>query len=80
MSERAKGEIEAILRRLYDVSPELDKLAADCERALRLNAEANGDYISSRTVQAFSEMNEAVRKLYSSAQTIVVRFGMTISI
>ena len=68
MSERAKGDIEAILERLYKVSPELDKIAADCERDLRLNAEARGDYISPRTVQAFSEMRDAVGKLYGSAR------------
>lgn len=68
MSERAKGDIEAILERLYKVSPELDKIAADCERALRLNAETRGDYISPRTVQAFSEMRDAVGKLYGSAR------------
>jgi hypothetical protein len=68
MSERAKGDIEAILERLYKVSPELDKIAAECERALRLNAEARGDYISPRTVQAFSEMRDAVGKLYGSAR------------
>lgn len=68
MSERAKGDIDAILERLYKVSPELDKIAADCERALRLNAEARGDYISPRTVQAFSEMRDAVGKLYGSAR------------
>jgi len=68
MSEHAKGDIEAILERLYKVSPELNKIAADCERALRLNAEARGDYISPRTVQAFSEMRDAVGKLYGSAR------------
>ncbi|MGO8061418.1 hypothetical protein ACC716_24835 [Rhizobium johnstonii] len=71
MSERAKGDIEAVLERLYKVSPDLDKLAADCERALLLNAESNGDYISPRIVQAFSEMSDAVRRLYLSAQNVM---------
>jgi|AraplaMF_Cvi_mLB_1032043.scaffolds.fasta_scaffold00150_29 hypothetical protein len=69
MSERAKRDIDAILERLYKVSPELDKIAADCERALRLNVEAKGDYISPRTVQAFAEMRNAVGMLYGSARS-----------
>ncbi|MBY5601943.1 hypothetical protein HFO50_12265 [Rhizobium leguminosarum] len=68
MSERAKGDIDAILERLYRVSPELDRIAAECERALRLNAEARGDYISPRTMQAFAEMRDAVSALYGAAQ------------
>ncbi len=68
MSEHAKRDIDVILERLYAVSPELDKIAADCERALRLNAEARGDYISPRTVQAFSEMRDAISKMYGSAR------------
>ncbi|MGO7689970.1 hypothetical protein ACC696_35745 [Rhizobium ruizarguesonis] len=71
MSERAKGDIEAVLERLYQGFARFGQTRGHCERALLLNAESNGDYISPRIVQAFSEMGDAVRRLYLSAQNVM---------
>lgn len=66
MSERAKDDLDRVLRQLYAIAPEVDKLATDCANALQSNVDADGDYISKRTVAAFSDIREAIAHIYAA--------------
>jgi hypothetical protein len=66
MSERAKDDLDRVIRQLYAIAPEVDKLAIDCARALQSNLDADGDYISRRTVTAFSDIRSAISSLYAA--------------
>ncbi len=66
MSERAKVDLDAIIQQLYSIAPEVDKLAAICGRALQQNVDADGDYISQRSVKALSDIQKAISFLYAS--------------
>jgi hypothetical protein len=72
MAERAKFDIDRILQQLNAVAPDIDRIARACEIALRVNLEAEGDYISPRTVKAVSEMRSAVAALYTAGQSLMV--------
>ncbi|MFK0332681.1 hypothetical protein [Rhizobium sp. 2MFCol3.1] len=65
MSERAKVDLDRVMQQLYDISPEVDKLATDCAHALQSNVEADGDYISKRTVKAFTDIREGIAQIVS---------------
>jgi hypothetical protein len=66
MSERAKDDLDRVIGQLYAIAPEVDKLANDCARALQSNVDADGNYISKRTVAAFSDIREAIAHLYAA--------------
>ncbi len=72
MSERAKSKIDRILQQLNSVAPEIDRIARDCEIALSANLEAQGDYISPRTIKSLSEIRSAVAALYSAGQGLLI--------
>jgi hypothetical protein len=69
MAERARHDIDGILKQLNTIAPDIDKIARDCELALRANLDAGGDYISPRTVKAFSDMRGAVAALYTAGHS-----------
>jgi hypothetical protein len=64
MSERAKADLGRVAQQRYAIAPEVDKLARDCANALQSNVETGGDYISKRTMKAFSEIQEVLAQLY----------------
>ena len=67
MSERAKGEVELVLDTLYKIAPEVNQVVVDCTRILRENIDAEGDFVSPKTVEALSEVRNAVGALYAAA-------------
>ena len=71
MSERAKDDLDRVLEKLYALSPEVDKLSTECANALQANIDAGGDYISQRTIQAFSEIREAIAHLYAAGHDVM---------
>jgi len=71
MSERAKDDLDRVVQQLYAIAPEVDKLATDCANALQSNVDAGGDYISQRTMKAFSEIREAIAHLYSAGRDVM---------
>ncbi|KAA9382617.1 MULTISPECIES: hypothetical protein [Rhizobium/Agrobacterium group] len=71
MSERAKDDLDRIVQQLYAIAPEVDKLATDCANALQSNVDADGDYISKRTMRAFSDIREAIAHLYAAGHTVM---------
>jgi hypothetical protein len=81
MSERAKDDLDRIIGQLYAIAPEVDKLAVDCAKALDTNDAADGDYISKRTVAAFSEIRQAIANLYTAGHIVMTErdrfFGET---
>jgi len=71
MSERAKDDLDRVIRQLYAIASEADKIANDCAVALQSNVDADGDYISKRTVSAFSDIQEAIAHLYSAGHVVI---------
>jgi hypothetical protein len=66
MAERARDDLDRVIQQLYAIAPDVDKLATDCADALRANEDADGDYISARTVAAFKDIREAIAHLYAA--------------
>ncbi|MGV2103195.1 hypothetical protein [Rhizobium sp. 21-4511-3d] len=71
MSERAKDALDRIIRQLYAIAPEVDTIATDCANALQSNGNADGDYISKRTMKALSEIREAIAELYAAGHAVM---------
>ena len=71
MSERAKDDLDRVVEQLYAIAPEVDRLSTDCANALQSNIHAGGDYISQRTIKAFSEIREAIAHLYSAGHDVM---------
>ena len=72
MSECAKDDLDRVVEQLYAIAPEVDRLSANCANALQSNIDAGGDYISQRTMKAFSEIREAIAHLYSAGHEVRV--------
>ncbi len=66
MSERAKVDLDRIIQQLYSIAPDVDKLASNCGRALQQNVDADGDYISQRSVKALTDIRTAISLLYAA--------------
>ncbi|KQV83439.1 hypothetical protein [Rhizobium sp. Root1220] len=71
MSERAKVDLDRVMQQLYAIAPEVDKLATDCANALQSNVDADGDYISKRTVKAFTDIREAIAHHYAAGHEVM---------
>lgn len=71
MSERAKVDLDRVMQQLYAIAPEVDELATHCAHALQSNVEADGDYISKRTVNAFTDIREAIVHLYAAGHDVM---------
>ena len=71
MSERAKDDLDCIVQQLYDIAPEVDQLSTACANALQSNIDANGDYLSERTIKALSEIREAIAELYAAGHAVM---------
>ncbi len=71
MSERAKVDLDRVMQQLYAIAPEVDKLSIDCANALQSNVEADGDYISKRTVKALTDIREAIAHLYAAGREVM---------
>lgn len=71
MSERAKDDLDRIVQQLYDIAPEVDQLSKACANALQSNIDADGDYLSKRTIKALSGIREAIAHLYAAGHAVM---------
>ncbi|NLS07309.1 hypothetical protein HGP14_28920 [Rhizobium sp. P32RR-XVIII] len=71
MPERAKDDLDRVVQQLYAIAPEVDKLATNCANALQSNVDADGDYISKRTMKAFTDIREAIAHLYAAGHEVM---------
>ncbi|WCA62463.1 hypothetical protein [Agrobacterium tumefaciens] len=71
MSEGAKDDLDRIVQQLYDIAPAVDPLSTACANVLQSNIDADGDYLSKRTIKALSEIREAIALLYAAGHAVM---------